>query len=43
VVRAAADTAVTGPFLDAVLFVLGIPRSDVEAADAEDAAGVPLD
>jgi phosphoserine phosphatase len=43
VVRAAADTAVTGPWLDAVLFVLGIARSDVEAADAEDAAGVPLD
>jgi phosphoserine phosphatase len=42
VVRAAADTAVSGPFLDAVLFVLGIPRGDVEAADAADAEGVPL-
>lgn len=42
IVRAAADTAVSGPFLDAVLFVLGIPRGDVEAADAADAEGVPL-
>ena len=34
VVRAAADTAVTVPYLDAVLFLLGIPREEVEEADA---------
>jgi phosphoserine phosphatase len=34
VVRQAADTALTVPFLDAVLFLLGIPREEVEAADA---------
>jgi phosphoserine phosphatase len=33
VVRQAADTALTVPFLDAVLFLLGIPREEVEAAD----------
>jgi phosphoserine phosphatase len=38
VVREAADTAVTVPFLDAILFVLGIRRADVEAADAGDPA-----
>ena len=36
VVRAAADTAVTVPYLDAVLFLLGIPREEVEEADAQD-------
>ena len=36
VVRAAADTAVTVPYLDAVLFLLGIPREEVEEADALD-------
>ena len=35
VVRAAADTAVNVPYLDSVLFVLGISREEVEAADAE--------
>ena len=36
VVRAAADAALSVPFLDAVLFLLGIPRDEVEAADAAD-------
>nr|WP_196791943.1 phosphoserine phosphatase SerB [Motilibacter deserti] len=36
VVRAAADTAVTVPYLDAVLYLLGIPREEVEEADAAD-------
>ncbi len=36
VVRQAADTAVSVPYLDAVLFLLGITREEVEAADAED-------
>ena len=36
VVREAADTTVNVPYLDAILFVLGITREDVEAADAED-------
>ncbi len=35
-VRAQADTAVTVPYLDAVLYLLGIPRADVEDADAAD-------
>jgi len=39
VVREAADAALSAPFLDAVLFLLGIPREEVEAADAADAAG----
>ncbi|WP_088289199.1 phosphoserine phosphatase SerB [Kineosporia sp. A_224] len=37
VVRAQADTAVNVPYLDAVLYLLGIPRADVE--DADDADG----
>ncbi|MGI8536478.1 MAG: phosphoserine phosphatase SerB [Mycobacteriales bacterium] len=36
VVREAADAALSLPFLDAVLFLLGIPRDEVEAADAAD-------
>ncbi len=35
-----ADTALNQPFLDAVLFILGITRDEVEAADAADAATV---
>ncbi len=35
-VQEAADTAVTVPYLDAILFVLGIKREEVEAADASD-------
>jgi phosphoserine phosphatase len=38
VVREAADTSVTVPYLDAILFLLGIRRDEVERADA--AAGV---
>jgi len=37
VVQEAADTSVTVPFLDAVLFLLGITRDEVEQVDAEDA------
>ena len=36
VVQEAADTSVTVPFLDAVLFLLGITRDEVEQVDAED-------
>ena len=36
VVRRAADTAVNVPFLDTVLYLLGITREEVEAADGED-------
>ena len=36
VVREAADAAVSVPYLDAILFLLGITREEVEAADAED-------
>ncbi len=35
-VREAADTAVSVPYLDAILFLLGIRREDVEQADAAD-------
>lgn len=38
VVRAAADTSVTVPYLDTIIYLLGITREEVEAADA--AAGV---
>ena len=37
--KAAADTTVNVPYLDAVLYVLGITREEVEAADAAD--GLP--
>ena len=37
-VRSAADTSVSVPQLDVILYLLGISRDDVEAADAEDAA-----
>ena len=36
VVRQAADTALTVPYLDAILFLLGIRREEVEAADHDD-------
>lgn len=39
VVRDAADTAVSVPFLDAILFVLGIRRDDVVEADQADGLG----
>jgi phosphoserine phosphatase len=35
VVQDAADTAVNVPYLDAILYLLGISREEVEAADAE--------
>ncbi|NDL55635.1 phosphoserine phosphatase SerB [Phytoactinopolyspora mesophila] len=41
VVRDAADTAVNVPYLDAVLYLLGISRADVEAADAADGYTTP--
>ncbi|MEW9527632.1 phosphoserine phosphatase SerB [Microbispora sp. NPDC049125] len=41
VVRQAADTAVNVPYLDSILYLLGISREEVEAADAEDAAALP--
>ncbi|GIH70246.1 phosphoserine phosphatase SerB [Sphaerimonospora thailandensis] len=39
VVRQAADTALNVPYLDSILYLLGISREEVEAADAED--GLP--
>ncbi|GAA1554081.1 phosphoserine phosphatase SerB [Actinomadura kijaniata] len=42
VVRQAADTAVNVPYLDTILFLLGISREDIEAADAAD-PGTPAD
>ncbi|MFE3326189.1 phosphoserine phosphatase SerB [Streptomyces sp. NPDC059176] len=36
VVRKAADTAVNVPFLDAVLYLLGVTREEVEAADVHE-------
>ena len=38
VVRNAADTSVNVPYLDAIMYLLGISREEIEAADAE--AGV---
>jgi phosphoserine phosphatase len=38
VVRAAADTSLTVPYLDTICYLLGISREEIEAADAE--AGV---
>ena len=34
VLRGVADTTVNVPYLDAILFMLGVPREEVEAADA---------
>ena len=34
VLRGAADAAVSVPYLDTVLYLLGIPREEVEDADA---------
>jgi phosphoserine phosphatase len=42
VVRSAADTSVSVPNLDAILYLLGISRHDIEAADAEDLDGEPV-
>jgi phosphoserine phosphatase len=44
-VRSVADTSLSVPYLDAILYLLGISRDDVEAADAEDqllVSGHPL-
>lgn len=39
--RAAADTAVNVPYLDSVLYLLGITREDIEEADARDGLVTP--
>ncbi len=41
VVRAAADTAVSVPYLDSILYLLGISREDVEEADLADGSPTP--
>jgi phosphoserine phosphatase len=41
VVQEAADTAVNVPFLDAIIYLLGITREEVEAADAEAGLATP--
>jgi phosphoserine phosphatase len=41
IVREQADTAVSVPYLDAILFLLGIRRDEVEAADEDDPALLP--
>jgi phosphoserine phosphatase len=38
--REVADTALSHPYLDVVLFVLGVTRAEVEAADAADGFGL---
>jgi phosphoserine phosphatase len=38
VARAAADTSINVPYLDAILHLLGISREEIEAADSGDAA-----
>lgn len=40
VVQAAADTSVNAPYLDSVLFLLGITREEIEEADAESPASL---
>ena len=39
VVRDAADASVTVPYLDAVLYLLGVSRDEADAAGGPDAAG----
>jgi phosphoserine phosphatase len=39
-VREAADASLSVPYLDAILFLLGISRQEIEAADAEE--GLPV-
>jgi phosphoserine phosphatase len=41
VVREVADTSVNVPYLDAILYLLGISREDIEGADAEEGAPTP--
>ena len=38
--RAAADTSVNVPYLDSVLFLIGVTREEIESADARD--GLPI-
>ncbi len=40
VVRAQADTAVSVPYLDAILFLLGIRRDEVESVEGDDGDGL---
>ena len=40
-VREQADASVTVPFLDAVLYLLGIPREEIEAADEAEGVDAP--
>jgi phosphoserine phosphatase len=35
IVQRAADTSVSVPYLDAIMYLLGISREEVEAADAD--------
>ncbi len=41
VVREVADTSVNVPYLDAILYLLGISREDIENADADEGAPTP--
>jgi phosphoserine phosphatase len=41
VVQQAADTAVNVPYLDAILYLLGITREEIEAADAREGVETP--
>ena len=34
--REVADASLTHPYLDTVLFILGVTRAEIEAADAQD-------
>jgi phosphoserine phosphatase len=43
VLRAAADTTVTVPYLDAILFLLGITREEINAAELDDPVAWPVD
>jgi phosphoserine phosphatase len=36
-----ADTALNVPYLDAIMYLLGISREEIEAADAEDGIVTP--
>ena len=42
VVRDAADTSVNVPYLDAIMYLLGISREEIEAADAEAGIVTPV-
>ena len=41
VLREAADTSVNVPYLDAIMYILGISREEIEAADAAEALHHP--